>query len=200
MNCVKLHLVGNRSIQFRHYTQTSTNSSTIAAGSSNGLTSARNCKYSCVCSWRWVEIPPETCRAVFQKQIKCVTLHLVGNISKGIYLRCTDLWTLNLKNTYFINYVLFMFHLKLKAKWWYKHYHQIELTVVGHDICWVLSVTLIGFKQQTTHWPLNTLKYHYTVVWSNMPTLTVHTCITNCNNSLLYQSNLYCVRTIHSIA
>ena len=25
------------------------------------------CKYSCVCSWWWVEIPPETCRAVFQK-------------------------------------------------------------------------------------------------------------------------------------
>ena len=35
-----------------------------AAGSSNGLTSTRYCRYSCVCSWWWVEIPPETCRAV----------------------------------------------------------------------------------------------------------------------------------------
>jgi hypothetical protein len=36
-------------------------------GSSNGLTSTRYCKYSCTCSWRWVEITPETCRTVFQK-------------------------------------------------------------------------------------------------------------------------------------
>ena len=40
------------------------NSSTIAAGSSNGLPSTRCCRYSCVCSWWWVKIPLETCRAV----------------------------------------------------------------------------------------------------------------------------------------
>jgi len=44
--------------------RTGNNHSTIAAGSSNGLTSARCCRYSCVCSWWWVEIPSETCRAV----------------------------------------------------------------------------------------------------------------------------------------
>ena len=71
------------SIQFPHHTQTSSNSSTIAVGSSNGLTSTRYCKYSCVCSWWWVEIPPEIYRTVFQKKIKCLMLHLVGNISKG---------------------------------------------------------------------------------------------------------------------
>ena len=58
------------SIKFPHHNQTSSNSSTIAAGSSNGLTSTRYCKCSCVCSWWWVEIPPETCRAVFQKKNK----------------------------------------------------------------------------------------------------------------------------------
>jgi len=42
-------------------------SSAIAAGSSYGLTSTRCCKYSCVCSWWWMEITPETCRAVFHK-------------------------------------------------------------------------------------------------------------------------------------
>ena len=56
-----------RSIQFPHHTQTSSNPSTIAAGSSKDLTNTRYCKYSCVCSWWWVEIPPSTCRAVFQK-------------------------------------------------------------------------------------------------------------------------------------
>ena len=30
----------------------------------NGLTNTRCCRYNCVCSWWWVEIPPETCRAV----------------------------------------------------------------------------------------------------------------------------------------
>jgi len=36
----------------------------IAAGSSNGLTNTRCCRYSCLCSWWWVKVPPETCRAV----------------------------------------------------------------------------------------------------------------------------------------
>ena len=36
--------------QFPHHTQISSNFSTIVAGSSNGLTSTRYCKYSCVCS------------------------------------------------------------------------------------------------------------------------------------------------------
>ena len=38
----------NRSIQLPHHAQTSSNSSTIAAGSSNGLTITRYCKYACV--------------------------------------------------------------------------------------------------------------------------------------------------------
>jgi len=41
--------------------------SAVAAGSSNGLTSTRYCKYSCICSWWWMEIPPKIYRAVFQK-------------------------------------------------------------------------------------------------------------------------------------
>jgi len=38
-------------------------SSTTAEGSRDGLTSARCCNYSYMCSWWWVELPPETCRA-----------------------------------------------------------------------------------------------------------------------------------------
>ena len=49
-------------IDHPQHTQTSSNSSTIAAGSNYSLTSARCCRYSCVCSWWWVAI--ETCRAV----------------------------------------------------------------------------------------------------------------------------------------
>ena len=45
-------------------TQTSSNSSTIAADSSNGVINTRCCRYSCMRSWWWVEVPPETCRAV----------------------------------------------------------------------------------------------------------------------------------------
>jgi hypothetical protein len=39
-------------------------SSTIVAGSSNGVTNTRFCIYSYMRSWWWVEVPPETCRAV----------------------------------------------------------------------------------------------------------------------------------------
>ena len=46
------------------HTQTSSNSSTIAADSSNGVTNTRRCRYSCMRTWWWVEVPPETCRAV----------------------------------------------------------------------------------------------------------------------------------------
>jgi len=36
----------------------------IAADSSNGETNNRCCRYSCMRSWWWVEVPPETYRAV----------------------------------------------------------------------------------------------------------------------------------------
>ena len=43
---------------------TSSNSSTIVAGSSNSVTNTRCCTYSCMRSLWWVEVPPETCRVV----------------------------------------------------------------------------------------------------------------------------------------
>jgi hypothetical protein len=36
----------------------------VVAGSSNGVTNTVRCRYSCLRSWWWVEVPPETCRAV----------------------------------------------------------------------------------------------------------------------------------------
>jgi hypothetical protein len=36
----------------------------IAAGSSNGVTNTRCCRYCCLRSWLWVAVPPEICRAV----------------------------------------------------------------------------------------------------------------------------------------
>jgi len=46
------------------HTQTSSNYSTIAADSSNGVTNTRCCRCRCLCSWWWLKVPPETCRAV----------------------------------------------------------------------------------------------------------------------------------------
>jgi hypothetical protein len=56
------------------------NSSTIAADSSNSVTNTRCCRYSCMCSWWWMEVPPKTCRAVSRNIINCIKLHLVGYI------------------------------------------------------------------------------------------------------------------------
>jgi hypothetical protein len=53
-------------VRHPQYTQTGSNSSTIAADGSNGVTNTRCCRYSCMRSWWWVEVPPETCRAVFR--------------------------------------------------------------------------------------------------------------------------------------
>ena len=43
----------------------------IAADSSNGLTNTRCCRCSCMRSWWWVEVPPETCRAVSRYNKLC---------------------------------------------------------------------------------------------------------------------------------
>ena len=39
---------------------------TYTTGSSIGLSNARYCRYSDMSSWWWVEVPSETCRAVFR--------------------------------------------------------------------------------------------------------------------------------------
>jgi hypothetical protein len=46
-------------------------SAAIAADSSNGLTNTRFCRYSCMRSWWWVEVPPEICRAVSRYNKLC---------------------------------------------------------------------------------------------------------------------------------
>jgi len=51
-------------VRHPQHTQTRSNSSTLAAGSSNGATNTRCCRYSCMRSWWWMEVPPETCREV----------------------------------------------------------------------------------------------------------------------------------------
>ena len=64
-----LHVSGGTST---HHRERKTNVSTasgichtaIAAGSSNTMTNTRCCRYICLRFWWWVEVPPETCRAV----------------------------------------------------------------------------------------------------------------------------------------
>ena len=56
---------------YLQHTQTGSNSSTIAADSSNTVTNTRCCRYSCLRSWWWVVVPPETCRAVSRSNKLC---------------------------------------------------------------------------------------------------------------------------------
>jgi len=44
----------------------------VAEGSRDGLTSPRCCNYSYMCSWWWVELSPETFRAVYKNIINCI--------------------------------------------------------------------------------------------------------------------------------
>ena len=73
-NCFEWAMGGARHPQ---HTQTSSNSSTIVAGSSNGVTNTRCCIYSCLRSWWWVWYHPKHVEQ-FPDQINRVTLHLVG--------------------------------------------------------------------------------------------------------------------------
>ena len=66
-------------VRHPQHTQTSSNSSTIAAGSSNGATYTRRCRHSCLCSWWWLWYHPKHVEQ-FTDKINCVTLHLVGCI------------------------------------------------------------------------------------------------------------------------
>jgi len=52
-------------------------SSTIAAGSSTGLTMP-DAACTVLCSWWWAEEPPETCRAIYRNKQVEKTLLLVG--------------------------------------------------------------------------------------------------------------------------
>jgi len=61
------------------------NFSIITEGSRDGLTSSRCCNYSYMCSWWWVELPPETCRAVYRNIINCTWSHLVGQLLTSIH-------------------------------------------------------------------------------------------------------------------
>jgi len=45
---------------------------TFTTGSSNGINSARYCRYSDMSSWWWLEIPPETCWAVCRHKLYIV--------------------------------------------------------------------------------------------------------------------------------
>ena len=48
-------------VRHPQHNQTGSNSSTIAADSSNGVTNTRCCRYSCMRSWWWVEVDTVVC-------------------------------------------------------------------------------------------------------------------------------------------
>ena len=64
VNVICRYCLLHKCIRQPQHTQTSSNYSTIAADSINGVTNVRSCRYNCLCSWWWVEVPLETCRAV----------------------------------------------------------------------------------------------------------------------------------------
>ena len=62
-------------------------SSTIAAGSSIGLT-IPDAVCTALCSWWWTEVPPETYRAIYRK--RCIFLVVFWDSLQGIWVRQTS--------------------------------------------------------------------------------------------------------------
>jgi len=75
------------------------NSSTIAAGSSNGVTNTTCCRYSCMRSWWWVGYHPKHVEQ-FPDIKNCVMLHLVGYIYIRITRHTFVCIVLQITNTY----------------------------------------------------------------------------------------------------
>jgi len=91
-------------VRHPQHTQTSSNSSTIVAGSNNNVTNTRCCRDSCLRSW-WV--PPETCRAVSRWNKLC------NVASCWIYIR------IKLLGCYqYVTYILWLWtNGKTKSRW-----------------------------------------------------------------------------------
>jgi len=45
-----------------------------------------SCNYIYMCSWWWVDLPPETCKAVYKNIINCTQSHLVGQLLTTCYI------------------------------------------------------------------------------------------------------------------
>jgi hypothetical protein len=99
----------NSILRHPQHTQTSSNSSTIAADSSNGVTNNRCCRYSCLRAWWWVWYQPKHVEQ-FPDKINCVPLHLVGYILEYSCLRFTLELLYNNKETIILVYSLCTLH------------------------------------------------------------------------------------------
>jgi hypothetical protein len=106
------------------------NFSTIAEDSRDGLISARCCNYSYMCSWWWVELPPETCRAVYRNIIICIQSHLVGQL-------LTFITNVSNENTASI--------FRLKCVWWR-----------ADELCKLIVTYLLTYSmEQSPSWEAN---------------------------------------------
>ena len=77
------------------------------------------------CSWRWVKLSPETCRASIKESIKQILLHLVG-----CWYHCTkrDIW----ESAHHLSYNL------LICRWW--EVMLLFCRSLPLHFCWWLSV------------------------------------------------------------
>ena len=134
--------------------ETALHSQPAAAGSSNGLTSTRHCKYSCLCSWWWVEITPETCRSIFQKKINCniascwkyfkrniLAMHRPLNVKFGWFILPSFSFSLFTRN----NHILFSVWWSVESWSWSIVISSVTLwSALGH-------FTFIAFSYHIQH-------------------------------------------------
>ena len=69
----------------------------IVPGGSNHLTNTRSHRYSCMCSWWWVEVPPETCRAVsrYNKLCNIASCWIYIRMYWNVHLNCILLYVIH---------------------------------------------------------------------------------------------------------
>jgi len=149
----------------------------IAAGSSNGVTNTRRCIYSRMRSWWWVEALPETYRAGSRYNKLCNVAS--SWIYIGIFLRCTDPWTLKLQvHSLNMEYIL-IFHDNIGYAnapqcYFYLYITYLVLFTLGEVLRIILQsdTTVANHSTISALSPSLLISYDLLVLWySNFPNM-----------------------------
>jgi len=142
------------SVTFRCGGACRSNFSMTAESSWDGLTSTRCRKYSYICSWWWVELPPETCRAVYRIIINCIFVPcwtvtdivlcmVFGSISylyyKYFISSCYQMGILHLKWIRMIVVPVFFMVLSIPAS--HRHWNSIVYDFFFKNLNYYISLT-----------------------------------------------------------
>ena len=180
------------------YIYSSSTCSTTAEGSRDGLTRARFCNYSYMCSWWWVELPAETCReSSLQKYNK---LYIVASCWWTIIDSCWYIYIYIYIYTVYI-YIYTHTHMPyfavewasiLRRHWFWDRNSDI-LTSNLHDLCQSLHANASCWPKCILDLPsMSRTSHHSLIILSSSAILPqrVKCLYKTRNNKVIFKTNI----------